>query len=50
MRKLVFTEVLKSAKHLNEAHVGDNVTVPVSEIESGRADYRNIMTVIVSVD
>ncbi len=40
----------KSAKRLNEAHVGDNVTVPVSELDRGRADHRNIMTVIVSVD
>ncbi len=40
----------KSAKRLQEAKVGDNATIPVSELDRGRADHRNIMTVIVSVD
>ena len=36
-----------SAKRLKPANVGDNILVPVPDIDRGRADFRNVKGVII---
>ncbi len=40
----------RSNKKFKPAEVGDNVVVHVSELDRGRADHRNVMAVVMSVD